>query len=455
MPPCQSFIFAVYFSLSLGSLQLIAFFALLLWQWQHTKRSRQGNLRSGRLILTPAYVWFIYAFGLTLLLYAVGNIVFNTRPYISAYSWAEGVFWAFNAFVFHFVLDGIAIFFCLEGIGSVSLRRAAALAALWALFIGTGQGLALSAALWAPRGDLAYGVFVQNLTETVNEIFYLVLAFAPLRWLRRRPAVIFYALAWAVYRPVFVVLLNLMYHGYDASFCAYAVVSWAVWGIAKPLVLYQTLRIDSLYWQGLYTGGRWGVSASKSGSGGSGGLSRHNSSSRWRSARRDAGPALEDGDSSDAADNEEVDIRKPLLGTSFDEEVATVLAISMDTMSQACPILPFSALSIIEGKRQRSLGSRAIAKVLGAGGTARVYKGLYENKRVAIKMIYCMMLVPETITNFARENALLCSIRHPNIVQVEGICVVPPCISSVMELCSCALGWGGIEGLGPWECWEE
>jgi hypothetical protein len=448
MGACQEFIFTPYFTLSLGSLQLLAFIALLVWQWQHTARSRRGDLRSGLLILTPAYVWFIYALGLTLLLYAIGNIVFNTRPYISTYSWPEGVYWAVNAFVFHFVMDGIAIFFCQEGIGTTSLRRAAGIAALWALLIGIGQGLAISVVLWAPDGDLAYGVFVQNLTEVVAEIFYLVMAFAPLRWLRRRPAVIFYAIAWAIYRPIFVTLLNLMYRGYDASFCTYAVVSWAVWGVAKPFVLYQTLRIDSLYWQGLYTGGRWGLGTGDRSK--AAGVARRKISDRRRLNKRDphaaAGAESPDAsDSGEACGNEEVDIRKPLLGTSFDEEVATILGVSMDTMSRECPILPFSALSIVEGKRHRSLGSRAIAKVLGAGGTARVYEGLYEDKPVAIKMIFCMMLVPETIANFARENALLCSIRHPNIVQVEGICVVPPCISSVMELCSCKIV--GREGI--------
>lgn len=428
---CSDLIFSPGFSLSLGMTQLVAFIGILVWQRQHQARSRRGDDRSSRLIITPAYVCAVWALGLTLVLYGIGNIVFKTRPYISDYTVAEGIYWAFNAFVFHFVLDGIGIFFCLEGTGTASLRRAALLSAIWALFIGVGHGLSLAAALWAPDGDLDYGLGVQNITEGITEIFYLALAFLPFRWLPRRPAIIFYAIAWAVYRPIYVVLLNLMYYGYDPSFCAYAGFSWVVWGVAKPLVLYHTLCIDSLYWQGLYTGGRWGV--------GFGAGRKRSRQSKSKSKRGDA--AQDEGDDNHFV-SEEADIRKPLLGTSFDSEAAVALSVGMDQMSQGCPILPFSALAIVEGKRHRSLGARAIARVIGAGGTARVFEGVFQGKSVAIKMLYCVTLVPETIHNFARENALLCSIRHPNIVQVEGICVVPPCICSVMELCSCKKGKG-------------
>ena len=50
-------------------------------------------------------------------------------------------------------------------------------------------------------------------------------------------------------------------------------------------------------------------------------------------------------------------------------------------------------------------------------------------------MLYCITLTPETVANFCHESALLSALRHPNIVHVEGVCVVPPCVSIVMELC--------------------
>ena len=72
---------------------------------------------------------------------------------------------------------------------------------------------------------------------------------------------------------------------------------------------------------------------------------------------------------------------------------------------------------------------------MGAGGTARVYRGRYHKREVAIKMLYCMTLTAETIDNFCREAMLLDGIRDPNVVRVEGVCVRPPSVCIVMELC--------------------
>lgn len=453
---CSELIFTSAFSTSVGGVQLLCFAALLWWQHDQLRRSRRGDYSASRFIVTPAYMIMVWAFGITLVTFAFGNLYFHTKPYVSRYDMAEGVYWAFNTFAFHFVLDGIAIFFCMEGIGVSSLRRAALLAGIWSLFLAVGNGLATTTIMWAPDGDLEYGNLLQNIFSVINEIFYLLLIFLPFRVLRRRPAVIFYATAWAIYLPLLTLVTNLMYFGYDAAFCAYAGVSWVAWGVAKPLVLYRTLQIDSLYWQGLYTGGLTVPCSSRRSNkvasreddetmalttvdDGSQGSRRSRRSRRTRKGKTYGAVSTDDGERyyAETVADEEADIRKALLGTSLDGDAAQALAVSMDEMSQVCPVLPFPELSLTDGSM---LGGRAMMKVLGAGGTAKVFEGMYHGKIVAIKMLYCVTLVPETIANFARENALLCSIRHPNIVQVEGICVIPPCICSVMELCTCMFG---------------
>ena len=127
--------------------------------------------------------------------------------------------------------------------------------------------------------------------------------------------------------------------------------------------------------------------------------------------------------------------------------------MQMDNLQRSCNIINFAALSLGDGKRP--LDERA---VLGAGGTARVFKGQYHDRKVAVKMLYCMTLTPETVYNFCQESALLrypfwfsgrfdrvltrclySTLKHPNIVHVEGVCVLPPCVSIVMELCKGSL----------------
>ena len=127
------------------------------------------------------------------------------------------------------------------------------------------------------------------------------------------------------------------------------------------------------------------------------------------------------------------DIRTPLLGTSFDSKTAVTLAEGMDSL--ACEIISWAHLQLDKG----SSAPAAHRSVLGAGGTSRVFKGKFKNEPVAIKMLYCVTLTPDTVTNFFQESCLLSRLRHPNVVHMKGVCVTPPSICMVMELCKGSL----------------
>ena len=164
-----------------------------------------------------------------------------------------------------------------------------------------------------------------------------------------------------------------------------------VYGFVIPAVVVATLRKDAIYWQGVIT---------KS-------LVEYGTMKRSPS---------------------EADIRTPLLGTSIEYSTAQVLADQMDALDESvCPTVSFAHLKLANNNTRLAL--------LGAGGTARVFKGSYRDEPVAIKMLYCMELTPETVQNFFSESRLLCKLRHPNIVHVSGVCVLPPTICMVMELC--------------------
>jgi serine/threonine protein kinase len=74
--------------------------------------------------------------------------------------------------------------------------------------------------------------------------------------------------------------------------------------------------------------------------------------------------------------------------------------------------------------------------LLGAGGTCKVYKGKYKKEPVAVKIVYCTEITPKVLQNFCREAALHASLQHPNVVHMVGVCMLPPAVGIVLELCN-------------------
>jgi hypothetical protein len=73
--------------------------------------------------------------------------------------------------------------------------------------------------------------------------------------------------------------------------------------------------------------------------------------------------------------------------------------------------------------------------LLGAGGTARVYKGMYAGKLVAVKEIASTAMIP-----YGRaEAALLSRLRHPYVLHFYGCCAHDHHLDLVTELCDTTL----------------
>ncbi len=74
--------------------------------------------------------------------------------------------------------------------------------------------------------------------------------------------------------------------------------------------------------------------------------------------------------------------------------------------------------------------------VIGAGSFSRVFEGVYRKKRVAVKFFVRMTeLVPDMIEAFARETQTHANFKHENVIKFYGLCVCPPAIALVTELC--------------------
>ncbi|KDO26585.1 TKL protein kinase [Saprolegnia parasitica CBS 223.65] len=73
---------------------------------------------------------------------------------------------------------------------------------------------------------------------------------------------------------------------------------------------------------------------------------------------------------------------------------------------------------------------------LGGGLASSVHRGiLYAKWPVAIKVFTPPEISPATIAEFSHEAALWAALQHPNVVAFYGICVSPPAICLVSELC--------------------
>ena len=75
-------------------------------------------------------------------------------------------------------------------------------------------------------------------------------------------------------------------------------------------------------------------------------------------------------------------------------------------------------------------------KYLARGASAKVYKGTYKRNNVAIKIYSPPELTDEVIDAFQKETEIMFSFQHRNVVEFYGICVRPPDIALVIELCS-------------------
>jgi serine/threonine protein kinase len=77
---------------------------------------------------------------------------------------------------------------------------------------------------------------------------------------------------------------------------------------------------------------------------------------------------------------------------------------------------------------------------IGTGASAVVFNGVLHSKTpVAVKVYSPTELTDEVVAEFSHEAALCGALHHPNIVKFYGMCVCPPTICLVSELCQGSL----------------
>lgn len=178
------------------------------------------------------------------------------------------------------------------------------------------------------------------------------------------------------------------------SYCSFILQNIFFTGMVQPFIILWSLLLDSMYW---------------------------------------LGTANEMAEGADLATLERVTIDQPLFGIVLDQRAASELAQSLGSKSmQQVELIPHNRLELNVHMSKLQL--------LGSGGTAKVYKGVYTNKAkkqipCAVKVSFFVEFNTEVIREVIQEAALCGSIKNSRIVEFYGISVMPPSIALVFELC--------------------
>ena len=403
----------------------------------------QRNRRRTNKMLLPIYEVYIRALFCVVTLTSIVQLIENdgivARPPGPGtwYTFASvGFTWA----AYHVLIEGVVFLLLSRTLGSKTLRRVKWLSCCW--FITT-YLLVGGAAYFGTNNPQPWrdtvGLFMFELWNVSLFLFYLVVAFVPQRMIpcHRRPSAKTFAVFFIVVRlgnlMADVLTIDYVAHShrshrrngttlpttpsshsmdkpavpgerlFDVGYCLNYLFTGVVFSVLLPFVVFFALLKDSMHWRGNAK-----LVASP--------FTWRNKKHRKRNTSRSPEPDIRQ------------DIRAPLMGLDLNSGEVSVVHRQMENLPEDL-LIDFYDLSLNP------------MSVLGTGGTARVYRGVLKGKPVAIKMLVCVELTQELVATFFQEAVTLSVLSkcHPNIVDIKGVCVAPPALCIVLELCAGSL----------------
>jgi len=319
------------------------------------------------------------------------------------FSGSQSVLYGLASGFAHSVIEGLAFFLLNRSAGKKALR----ISILGGVLVGTLTFGLQFGSLYSD--DVATSIAIGMTRETLLLLFFVYLSLAPISFTFRRPALKYYALFWALYRIDSMVMQGITFFGIDLGICLYYLSVQIVFGIISPFVIYRTLMLDSLYWQGLYCEDpefslfkrTWTLLAS---------CCCFCCPQERESIRE---PKAEPRETSS------------LLHAQSHPSSMKILAESIEEcLQRGLDVIPFGILQFNQ------------SRVLGIGVNSRVFLGSWNKTPVAVKVLYHQELAPHHIVGFLDEVKMLNSLQHPNILSVKGVCIMPPTLCVVTELCN-------------------
>jgi hypothetical protein len=311
-------------------------------------------------VIFPAFKLCLYLNILAALSSGLRNAFFLYEP-ISNQRLGEALYFAVYLTVHHTITEGTAFLLLQRGCGK-NAARVAAWQAIW----------------WGALCFFMYTISYLSVIPTfimdgICLILYLVIWLVPLKYLFRRPAAIFYAKFWVVYR-LLILCIDFGDFSQVLGDCSFMIFIAFVDPISL-FIAYWALLKDCHWWQGID-------------------LAQERTASYAR-------------------------INDNMEGIDFNAEAARELATTLDRIrvEENVKMLNFARIKV-------DLNNPA--SYLGGGSFSRVYKGTYAGKECAIKLIRTADLTSDVIRKVAEEASILSSLKHPNIVSILGVSVLPP-----------------------------
>ncbi|KAG7376348.1 hypothetical protein PHYPSEUDO_013709 [Phytophthora pseudosyringae] len=275
-----------------------------------------------------------------------------------------------------FVFVLALVFLCQKSVSVPALRRAVAKAVLLASYT---IPVVWALSHFAPNQTTLF-YFVRMATRPLILVFVVYVCFINPPAGRASPQTLH---VHGVYMIVYHVLItiNTLLQIYTGNSSAFAAITYIVlaWASCSPLFIWSLLRADTEYWRGM--GQR--VCA-------------------LQQAGRQSGPH-----------------------SQLDENISSNRIHLLIEMHKNF-VIDFAHLEL----RQK----------IGAGSSAAVFSGrLQQGRPVAVKVYTPYRFTEEVVAEFSHEAALCASLSHPNIVKFYGMCVCPPTICLVSELCQGSL----------------
>ncbi|EEY53568.1 protein kinase [Phytophthora infestans T30-4] len=274
-----------------------------------------------------------------------------------------------------FVFVLALIYLCQKSVSVPALRRAVIKAVLLASYTVPVVWLLNH---FVPNETMVF-FFVRLLFRPTILIFVIYVCFISPPAGRASPTSLRIHGAYIITYHVFTIISVLVQHYYPDS-PGYSALSYIVltWGSLSPLFIWSLLRADTEYWRGL--GQR---------------------ACALQHAGRQSGPAQLD-------------------ETISSNRIHLLIEMHKDF------VIDFAHLEL--------------RRKIGAGSSAAVFSGrLQQRKPVAVKVYTPFRFTEEVVAEFSHEAALCASLSHPNIVKFYGMCVCPPTICLVSELCQGSL----------------
>lgn len=362
----------------LGVSRVFSFILIFGLNWYNRRLLRdkaQENVNVVPGLVLPYYFMYIYLYIFLSFLAGILDIATKGVPdQQSSYNWIIPI----EQGLFHWLYEGLAFFLMRYGAGVKAIQKSLVYSGLWGVvtFLFYFFIYSSSDGSYHQERDKNRSFDLFLAYQAILLAFYALFLILPADLVYRRPALEFYSKFNCVLYMTSLIIGSLVYNNDYDVVCAGSVIIFIEVAFLQPLALFRTFQIDSQYWQGLTPG--------------------------------KGNPLAEVWD--------HVDIRTA-------ETMAEKLESFHSESSNKLPILHFGLLDFDENAH------------FVAGGFSRVYFGKCRNEKVAFKILFAMELTPNDVSDFYREASLLASLKHENIVDCKGICVMPPALTMVLEHC--------------------